>query len=252
MKSVLLEEMSWLQVKNALEAGYKSVIIAAGSIEQHGPHLPEGTDTYLGYAGAESLAKELGNTLVAPTIRPGISGHHMAFPGSLTLRPSTFLAIVEDYVNSYIHHGFENIILFPSHGGNFKALNEFTEKAQEKHPNIKIICAGDHESHAKLRALAEKEDGIPEAIDGVHAGNTETSRMLYFHPHLVDMSVVEAGMAGEFTEEMRERLHAEGMKSVSENGILGDGRNANEKQGKKSHERLVKYFAKIIREKLAL
>jgi len=250
MKTVLLEEMSWLQIKNAMEAGYKTVVIALGAIEQHGPHLPEGTDSMLGYTMAEALAKELGNALVAPTIRPGLSEHHMAFPGSLTLRLSTFVAVMEDYVDCYIRHGFEAIVLFPTHGGNFKAVDDFTNAAVEKYPNTKIICCLNNKVTTKLSEEFAKESGIPVNILGSHSGYAETSIMLASYPHLVDMHLAEEGFVGDFTAEVREKMFKEGMCGVTKNGILGDARNANAEFGKKNKERIVKACAEVVRQQL--
>ena len=106
MKTYLLEEMTWPEIQAAMKNGCDTVVIYAASIEQHGPALPEMTDTILGYAAASDLAKRLGNALAAPLIRPGLSAHHMCFPGSITLRPETFRAVVEDYISAYVHHGF--------------------------------------------------------------------------------------------------------------------------------------------------
>ena len=250
MKTILLEEMSWPQIKAAMEAGYKTVLIAAGSIEQHGPHLPEGTDSMLGYSFGEGVARELGNTLVAPTIRPGLSEHHMAFPGSLTLRPSTFMALMEDYVDCYIRHGFENIIILPTHGGNFNAVDEFIAGAPKKYPNTKIVCGFDFEIMTKLSAHSAKESEFPPNVAGAHAGATETSSMLHFYPHLVDMSVAEEGFVGDFSE-VRDEMFKNGMKAITKNGILGDARPANVEHGRKSAERLFKVCAEVVRERLS-
>lgn len=82
MKTYLLEEMTWPEIQAAMKNGCDTVVIYAASIEQHGPALPEMTDTILGYAAASDLAKRLGNALAAPLIRPGLSAHHMCFPGA--------------------------------------------------------------------------------------------------------------------------------------------------------------------------
>ena len=79
--TLLLEEMTWPAVEAAIAGGKTTVVFACGAVEQHGPHLPLGTDTYLGTAIAERAARLAGNTLVAPTLRPGLSEHHMGFPG---------------------------------------------------------------------------------------------------------------------------------------------------------------------------
>src|SRR5262245_36493210 len=108
--------MTWQGIRDAQARGLTTATFACGAVEQHGPHLPTGTDTYLGTALAERAARLAGNTLVAPTLRPGLSEHHMHFPGSFTVRPSTFVALVEDYCSSLARQGFERIVVFSSHG----------------------------------------------------------------------------------------------------------------------------------------
>ena len=139
MTGYLLEEMTWTEIKEALGKGYRTVIICAASIEQHGPHLAELTDSAIGEASAVDLAKRLGDALVAPVIRPGLSSHHMELPGSLTLRPEVFIGIMEDYVAAYKAHGFEKIVLLSSHGGNFKILEEIAANLRFKYPELKIV-----------------------------------------------------------------------------------------------------------------
>ena len=126
--TVLLEEMTWPAVRDAIAAGKTSVVFACGAIEQHGPHLPLATDAYLGTAIAERAARIAGNTLVAPTLRPGLSEHHMDFPGSLTLRFETFMAVLEDCCVSLASHGFTRIVIFPSHGGNADTMKAWTPR----------------------------------------------------------------------------------------------------------------------------
>ena len=70
--TVLIEEMTWREIKQAMDAGKDTVILVAAAIEQHGPHLPTATDTIIGYAVAKAVAKKLGNALVAPVIRPAL------------------------------------------------------------------------------------------------------------------------------------------------------------------------------------
>ena len=80
--SVLLAEMTWPEVQEALDSGVTTAIVAVGSIEQHGPHLPLRMDTMAGDELSKRIAERLGDAVAAPTIRPGCSGHHMDFPGT--------------------------------------------------------------------------------------------------------------------------------------------------------------------------
>ncbi|MDP9372969.1 MAG: creatininase family protein [Chloroflexota bacterium] len=89
-RSRKLEELSWPEVREALDAGFTTVVVAAGSIEQHGPHLPLLTDTLIGDRLVAAIVARLDGALQGPTIPFGCSEHHMSFPGTLTLggRPS--------------------------------------------------------------------------------------------------------------------------------------------------------------------
>lgn len=178
MKTCLLEEMTWPEIREAMDQGFDTVIIYAASIEQHGPALPESTDLCLGYAEAADLAVRLGHALVAPVIRPGLSKHHMGFPGSVTLRPEVFRGVVEDYVAAYVHHGFRRIILGASHGGNFSAMDEIAAGLARRYPDVCIVtgCCLD-ELDASLIEL-EKMEGLPHGTCGGHACDWETSIMM--------------------------------------------------------------------------
>src|SRR4029453_1045159 len=93
-----LERMTWPEVRAALDAGCTTVVFACGAVEQHGPHLPLFTDAEIGSELSRRVATELGDALVAPTVRVGCSEHHMAFPGTISLEESTFAAVLRDSV----------------------------------------------------------------------------------------------------------------------------------------------------------
>src|SRR5262249_46089827 len=114
--TVLLEELSWPVVQEALSAGVRTVVIVVASVEQHGPHLPTMTDTAIGYTVGERVARKLGQSLLAPVIRPGCSDHHLTFPGSLSIPRETLIETVQAFVRSLAPHGFQNFVLFSSHG----------------------------------------------------------------------------------------------------------------------------------------
>jgi len=96
-RSILLEEMVWPEVESALENGTRTAIVAVGSIEQHGPHLPLNMDTLDGDELSRRIAEKLGDAIAAPTIRPGCSGHHMEFPGTITVPPETLMDVIRAY-----------------------------------------------------------------------------------------------------------------------------------------------------------
>src|SRR5919199_6108866 len=122
---VLMEHLSWKQIAEVVAAGKTTVILDAGAIEQHGPHLPTATDTLIGQAVAERAARELDNALVAPVVRPACSAHHLGFPGTLTLEFMTFVDVLTQIVRNLADAGFKNIALMSSHGGNIDIMVAF-------------------------------------------------------------------------------------------------------------------------------
>ena len=110
-----MEDMNWPDIQKAIDDGYKTVVIGVGSTEQHGPHLPTKTDTLIGDMLAFRFAMEWGKALQAKTIPVGCSEHHLAFPGTVSLKAPTLKAIITDYTESLAKHGFKTIVYLTSH-----------------------------------------------------------------------------------------------------------------------------------------
>ena len=227
--TLLIEEMTWPQVKAAIVNGKDTAILACGAIEQHGPHLPTGTDTYLGTAIALRAAEIAGNALVAPTLRPGLSEHHMHFPGSFTVSPETFVAMLRDYCKSLARQGFKRVIVFASHGGNADMMRAHIPeiaRALNDQCEVRLSEGGPGETN-KMVELARSHD-VARGQAGAHAGFVETSMGLAAFPSLVDMSNAEAGRSDDAffepenirTSQLESFLH--GIQSQAPNGVLGD------------------------------
>lgn len=221
--------MTWREVGEAVASGKTTVILACGATEQHGPHLPIGTDTFLGTAIAERAARIGGNALVAPTLRPGLSDHHIHFPGTLTLRPQTFLDLLTDVCASLAHHGFRRIVIFPSHGGNadvMKAHVPWLARRLAGRCELVYSMGAIEQIQKSAEWLAERGVSIGRA--GAHAGFSETAMMLAYRAELVRMEKAEPGLAEDdlYAPERVRRTQLEsflyGIQSQSPNGILGD------------------------------
>jgi len=253
MKSVLLEELTWTDVEAALAAGTRTVLVVTASTEQHGPHLPTMTDTAIGYAVGERLARKLGDAILAPVIRPGCSDHHLAFPGSLSIPEPVFIDTVAATVRSLAPHGFTTFVLLSSHGGNFSALDRAARllEAEFEPKGVRIIAFAGREALLEMMAVmtgAAAEFGVRHEVDAIHADVTETSVMLRRHPQLVETGRYEPGRMGHIdTDELFRR----GLKAITPNGILGDPRGATPEIGEAVIERLAEHFAAGIRARRA-
>ncbi|MFQ6014283.1 MAG: creatininase family protein [Anaerolineae bacterium] len=251
---LLTEEMTWPQIKKAIEDGYVSIIVPIGSIEQHGLHLPTGTDTFIGYNLAVRIAEKLGKALVAPTIRPGCSDHHMNFAGTISISSALLGELVGAYCRSLIQHGFKNILLLPTHGGNFSTVARITPQLDEELPG-RIAGFADLKEFTRVQDAILAPYGITPAQGGAHAGRAETSWMLGYRGDLVDLDRAEAGFLGDFEAEMEKIKPSEGgfamrMEQFSAIGVLGDPVGSQAEIGRELLEGMAEYLADFFRKAL--
>jgi creatinine amidohydrolase len=255
---VLMEQMSWQEIEEAIAGGKTTVIMGIAAIEEHGPHLPTGTDTYLWYALAEGIAHELGDALVAPVMPVGLSEALIGFPGTMTLTQETFMRVLMEYCISLAGHGFKDIVLISGHGGNHDTMVAFHPRiAKALRDRCRVHMVPPHivaEQRAEFGDIY-REYGRTVAYE--HAAFAETSMMLALHPELVDMSRAEEGYTDEalsHPERDPERLKrgsierfVYGIRSQSPNGILGDPRGAQAEAGRRLMEARIKEGAEEVR-----
>lgn len=235
--SPFLEKLTWPEVAGALEAGYTTVVVGVGAVEQHGPHLPLLVDAARADALALAVAERLDRALVAPSIRVGCSEHHMAFPGTVSLRRATLEAICVDYVVSLSRHGFRRVCLVPSHGGNFTPLAEMLDDLRRAvAPDCDVVAYTDLTGFIEVwRGAVAEAGGDPGQVGG-HADLAESSEMLVLHPELVRKERAEPGYTDPVDGALLERMFRDGMRSVTPNGILGDPRGMSREIGERCLE----------------
>ena len=245
MDTIKIEEMTWPMVKKAIEEGYKTVIVPIGSIEQHGPHLPTGTDTFAGDVFGIRVAEKLGKALVAPTIRPGCSEHHMDFPGTITISPETLIRVLLDVCEALDRHGFENIILIPTHGGNFAPVVTATQIIAPK-LKANVVSLADLGGLISKMNDAMAEFGVSAEEAGSHSGAAETSLMMAYKPDLVRGEKMTTGYMGPLTS----KYVRAGFKAVTPTGVFGDATKASRKAGKRIIELVTEMYVDNIKREL--
>ena len=184
--------MNWDQLTSpeiaALDREHTVVILPIGSVEQHGNHMPLGTDSMLAEAVAGAAARAADGVVVLPSPGYGFSAHHMRFPGSVTLRAETLMAVCEDIVGSVVQHGFRRILVVNGHGGNAGIIDVLASTLGHRHyGNARIACL-------TYFTLAQKQiaELRQSAAGGMgHACEFETSLLLHLHPELVRMERAE-------------------------------------------------------------
>lgn len=192
--TVWLEEMTWMEVRDALKAGKRSIVIPTGGVEQNGPYLAAGKHNYILRATADAIARKLGNCLVAPivpfvpegTIHPPSS--HMLYPSTISLREDTYRALLTDIAESLHQHGFTEILLIGDSGGNTKGMAEVAAKLGKAWAGTaaRIHHIGEYYDYAGVKRFLESQ-GIRETNDGIHDDYAITSQMMVTDPATVRM-----------------------------------------------------------------
>ncbi|WP_019987336.1 creatininase family protein [Rudanella lutea] len=169
----------------------KVVLLPLGAIEQHGPHLSVSTDTDIVTQLAQQAEAQLPDTvLLCPTLPVGSSHHHLAFGGTLSLRPELYTQVVVDLVSSLVEAGFERIVLLNGHGGNITPVRQALALLSHRfdRTNSPLIALA---TYWELGGKAFAGEAPMESPALSHACEYETSLMLHLFPEKVWMDRVE-------------------------------------------------------------
>jgi len=240
--SLWLADLTWIEVEQAIAAGFDNLLLMLGATEQHGPHLPLSTDTLIGQELAQRVATKLGKTLIAPIMPIGTSDEHLDFAGTLSLSKSTLAGIIVDIGRSAARHNFRRLLVLTAHGGNYDAIRLGTEQLRQNCPTLEVIALTDLGDWLKL----EQTQGLVSAQEaGWHAGERETSQLLHLHPEMVRREKAEAGYVGDFKAILPQMMTV-GLRPVTANGVLGDPAKASAEQGRRYLEQTVQALVKAI------
>lgn len=194
---MLLEHCTWHEVEAYLGRS-TGVILPIGSTEQHGPNGLIGTDALC----AERVARGVGETtgaMVAPSLNFGMAQHHMAFAGTMTLRPRTLLAVLVDLLGSLAQHGFERCLVINGHGGNMATV---MAAFSELHAHASLAADGRRPPlRCRLRnwwspaGVAELQKQLFGERDGSHATASEISLTQYALPETIKRVTLDPPLA---------------------------------------------------------
>lgn len=180
---MLFQELTRQELSTRAKAG-AIAIIPVGATEQHGPHLPVGTDTYaVEHIVREAAARVADQVpvLVTPTLPFGCSPHHLQFGGTLSFRSETYYALLTDLVESLIIDGFSRAMIINGHGGNHELIQLVVRDLALKHPVNLAAASYWQMADDELAATRAHELGRAPG----HAGNFETSLVMALQPELV-------------------------------------------------------------------
>lgn len=177
--SMYLMDMTQPEAEAALRAN-PTVIIPTGSVEQHGPHLPFGTDYYASLLVGREVAERT-RSLLVPFAPHGVTPFHMSFPITLTLRPETYSSLLRDVCESVTRHGARRIVIVNWHEGNSSLINSVAASVQEQH-EVEFLVA---QAQYIAQELFGQQSGL------THGGYIETLAVMAYDSSLVHLDRAE-------------------------------------------------------------
>ncbi|MGY8778271.1 MAG: creatininase family protein [Longimicrobiales bacterium] len=191
LNTIWLEEMTWLEIRDAMAEGARTAIVSTGGIEQNGPYVAMGKHNYVLEAACEGIARKLGDALCAPIIKLVPEGDlnpptgHMRYPGTLTVRQETFEAMLEDVGRSLDQHGFDWIIYIGDSGGNQTGMEAVASRLNAEWGSNKALFIGEFYDNAGVQKHMEDTFGIVEESQGWHDNYWLTAMQASVDPETV-------------------------------------------------------------------
>ena len=181
---IILSEMNAKQLHSSINPDTVALLIF-GACENHGDHMPFGSDFIMPYELAKRVASKSKNLLIFPPVPYGVSSHHKDFLMTISLEPETMVKVVYDILESLIANKISRILIINGHDGNIAPIELASRSAKEKNPAVVISCL---ESWWSL--VGELAPQLFEVWKGLgHGGEAETSAMLAVRPDLVEMKL---------------------------------------------------------------
>jgi creatinine amidohydrolase len=189
-----IADMTWVEVRSAIARGYTRVIVPSGGIEQNGPHMVLGKHDYIVGKAAAEIAKELGQTLVAPVIPYVPEGGydpptgHLRFPGTMGVPEDVYAGTLEGIARSLKAGGFKTICFIADHAGSLKPQAEVAQRLTREwaQQGVRVLDVSDYYADAAETEYLRSQGETAEAI-GQHAGIADTSELMAVHPEGVDV-----------------------------------------------------------------
>jgi creatinine amidohydrolase/Fe(II)-dependent formamide hydrolase-like protein len=202
--SLFTEELTWIEIRDAIREGKTTIIIATGGVEQNGAYLATGKHNYVLRGVVDSIAHKLGNALIAPIIPFVPEGNHspttghMKYPGTISVKEDTYENLLKDISNSYKANGFKKIVFIGDSGGNqwgmFMVAKELNANWQNE--NCKALYIHEYYDNYRVSKWLNAQ-GIKEVDTGVHDSFQYTSQIMALDPSHVRMN--QRVKAGDFS-----------------------------------------------------
>ncbi|KRE47392.1 creatininase family protein [Paenibacillus sp. Soil522] len=243
----ILTQMTCPEVEEALKT-VKIAIIPLGAHEQHGPHMVESCDAVLAEEMGKRLTEKLyPEAMLTPIINMGVSPHHINFPGTISLEPTTLIAILRDMIKSLKHQGVDKFLVLNSHGGNQATLGVAVEMLTSE-LNVSLYYA---KTTASAKDVMDKR--IESKLYG-HSCDREVSEAMYLAPHLVRPDKLEKGDIQEGRwRKLRPGNPLQGFyyyEEMTRNGCIGDATKASREIGEEIVETALERLTQAVRDVL--